>query len=35
MTLSGYGTLDGGTVGTAGPPPPTTVPPQTGLVLLP
>jgi hypothetical protein len=34
LALSGYGTLDGGTVSTSGPPPPATIAPETGMVLF-
>jgi len=35
FTVSGYGSLDGGTTSLTGPPAPSTVPAETGLILLP
>lgn len=34
LAISGYGSLDGGTVATDGPAPPATVPAETGLILF-
>ncbi len=34
MALSGYGALDGGTISATGPPPPSSLPPDTGVVLI-
>ena len=34
MALSGYGIIDGGSVSASGPAPPSSLPPNTGVVLI-
>lgn len=34
MSISGYGTLDGGSVSASGPAPPSSLPPETGVILI-